>query len=145
MGARLAVTGSILAGLAAVGGIAAAEAFQPPATRLVQPVRGGTSVLSPKQFTTYNGAPTTAAPVPAVSTQAPARAGAPSPKVAPVAVKPVAPAPTQGPQLAGHYYDGTPVAKDAAGNVITLPKPVDAPGNAPTTGGQGNPGPTPTP
>ena len=88
MGTRLAVAGSMLAGLAAVGGTAAAVAFQPPPThevQLVQPVRGGASVLSPKQFT------------PTTPTQAPVVAASSAPKVAmPKTAKPapvVVPAP----------------------------------------------------
>ena len=136
MSAKLAVVGAVTAGLFAVGGVASAIAFQPAPVHEVQMVQPAGDVSTP------TADPTTAAPVPVVSTQAPALVVAPAPEV--VVPKVVEPAPTQGPQLAGHYADGSPVKTDSNGNVVMLGHSVER-GTAPNIDGHGNPIPTPTP
>jgi len=123
MGTRkLAVVGSMLAGLAAVGGTAAVVASQPPPTHEVQLVQPA-SVLSPKQFApTATASPTavpmTKAPAPVQSTQARVVVSL-KPKV--VVVPKVVADPVPSPS--GTYQDGTPVKKNASGDVIPLPAP----------------------
>jgi len=69
--------------------------------------------------------PTTVAPAPVESTTTAAPVAAPKEVVVPAPVQ--SPEPTQGPQVAGHYYDGTPVKTDANGNVVMLPNPLHSP------------------
>ena len=98
-------------------GTAAVVAFQPvPAktVQLVAPVDSTpTATVEPTVVTT------TVAPVPVESTTTAA------PVVAPKEA--VVSDPTQAPQQAGHYYDGTPVKTDANGNVVMLPNPLHSP------------------
>lgn len=148
MKARLAVAGSVMAGLVAVGGVAAVAAFQPsqapaPATvRMVQPA-ADTSTIDPTVAPTETAAvapvvvPTTQAPAPVESTQAPVQVAPTSEAIVPKVVA-TTPAP-------GTYADGRPVVKDANGEVIPLPMPPNIPGTGPQIDGHGVPIPTPTP
>jgi len=138
MGTRkLAVVGSMLAGLAAVGGTAAVVASQPPPTHEVQLVQPA-SVLSPKQFApTATASPTavpmTKAPAPVQSTQARVVVSL-KPKVV-VVPKVVAPASVPAEQVQPNGVRG-PV------NQYGYPIPVQ--GTGPQSDGHGNPIPTPT-
>ena len=145
MGARRAVVGSVLAGLAAVGGTATVVASQPPPThevQMVQTVRGGSSVLSPKQFTP-TVAPTTAAPAPVASTRVATRVASPKrtvaivPKVVtPKAAAPAVPAwtpPVQSPGQPPNLSDGPGTAPNGVfgGGAPSTPAPHPAPAPKP--------------
>ena len=136
MSAKLAVVGAVTAGMFAVGGVAFAVAFQPVPVHEVQMIQPAADVSTP------TAAPTTAAPAPVESTQAPVVVATSAPEV--IVPQVVQPAPTQGPQLAGHYADGSPVKTDSNGNVVMLGHSVEQ-GTAPNSDGYGNPIPTPTP
>ena len=140
MSVKLAVTGSVVAGLLAVGGTAAVVAWgQSAPARTVQfvaPVDSTpTATVAPVVVTTTEApAPvestTTAAPVVAPTSEAPVAAPVQSPAPAPVktpsewststwnkqhaATKP----PGGWSTVPGTYPDGTPVLRDANGNII---------------------------
>jgi len=139
MKARVAgVAGSVLA-LTVIGGFAAASTFQsdpaPVTVQTVQPTDTATVDPTVAPTDTATVAPvvaqTTVAPAPVESAAAPAPVVAPtSEAIVPAPIKSPAPAPAvatqradQGndPAFTGLYADGTPVKKDANGDVIWLP------------------------
>ena len=129
MNARLAVAGSVMAGLVAVGGVAVASTWQPAPVKEVQLIQPAADVSTPTDTATVAPVadPTTVAPVPVESTTAPAPVVAP--KEAPVAVKSSAPIVHQ--TAPGTYQDGTPVVRGPSGDVVLKPPPDPGAGNAP--------------
>jgi len=129
MNVKATTVGFVMAGLVSAGAVTVLVVSQPAPVKQVQFVAPAADVATPTDTATV--APvvvtTTQAPAPVESTTAPAPVVAP--KEAPVAVKSPAPAPAAGaqrqdqgndPAFAGRYADGTPVKKDAIGNVIPL-------------------------
>jgi len=149
MSVKLAVTGSVVAGLLAVGGVAAVAAFQPaPARQSVEFVQPAADTSTPTETATVAPivVPTTVAPAPVESAPAPAPVVAPKPEVVvPKVVQPAAPdenassvpRPTpgqplslkDGPNLApnGVFGPGADAAAAAAAAAAATPTP------APTT------------
>ena len=116
MNVKATTVGFVMAGLVSAGAVTVLVVEQPAPTKSVQFVA---PVDSTPTATVAPVVTTTEAPAPVESTTTAA------PVVAPKEV--VVPDPTQAPQVAGHYYDGTPVKTDANGNVVMLPNPLHSP------------------
>lgn len=155
MKARLAVAGSVMAGLVAVGGVAVASTWQPvqaPAPRTVEFVQPAavvstidptvapteTATVAPVVVPTTDpvAAPSVLAPAPVESAVAPAPVVAPTSEV--IVPKPVVPA----------EAPGTSVSSIPSPTLTRVPNLQDGPDLAPNivcTGGVCTPAPTPTP
>ena len=133
MSVKLAVAGSVVAGLVAVGGVAVASTRQPEPARntveLIAPVSVQTVAPTVEPTVAPVAVPTTVAPAP--SAPAPAPVAAPEPEViVPKVVQPAPPAPAPAAAKtysdgslveAGKYPDGTPVRYKPDGTVILFP------------------------
>ena len=143
MNARLAVAGSVMAGLVAVGGVAVASTWQPaqapePATvRMVQPA-ADTSTPTETATVAPVVVPTAVAPAPVESAPAPAPVVAPKPEViVPKAVAPAAPdenassipKPTAGQPVS--LQDGPNLAPNVSGGAYITPTPAPTPAPTP--------------
>jgi len=156
MGVKAVTAGFVISGLVAAGAVTVLVVAQPVPVRQVQLVSPAADVSVPTVTATVEPVvvPTTVAPVPveSASVAAPVVVApkevvvtsqpASAPKATPVIVQ------TDGndPAFAGRYYDGTPVVKDAAGNVIVKrpirPRIIGGI-TAPQSDGHGVPIPTP--
>jgi len=140
MNARLAVAGSVMAGLVAVGGVAVASTWQPALAREVQMVQPAADTSTPTETATVAPVvvPTAVAPAPVESAPAPAPVVAPKPEViVPKAVAPAAPdenassipKPTAGQPVS--LQDGPNLAPNVSGGAYITPTPAPTPAPTP--------------
>lgn len=148
MGVKLAVTGSVVAGLLAVGGVAAVAAFQPVPQRQVEFVSPASVVSTPTVELTVEPTaapvvvPTTVAPAPVESVEAPAPVVAPKPEV--IMPKVVEPAPQQPAPQQPEAVRAGPGVRPTDGTLIRRAAP-DNGGNNLVTDTNGNMVPNPNP